>query len=441
MSTTAPSDEFADALLQFSRLVDPKFVEALQPAGVMAIYTPWVVVWLMIYQRLQQNASLQSAVGELLKIVGELSENKRVREGQLSANTSAYSRARSRLELTVADKIAERVFDSMIHNMTPTLAGRHVFTLDGTTLSLSSAKELRERWPAAPNQHGPGVWPICHAVMAHEVSNGFALRPEVGAMFGPDAMSELKLAIRLLPRIPAKSVLMADRNFGIFRFVHAAVNAAHDVLTRLTGPRFKAMVCSAESLGPGRWQLCWRPSKTERRKSPEIPADAKVQIYLHEFVGFSGKTMWVATTLDISTEQVAAKYAERWNGETDIRQLKKTLQADAMRGTTPDMVLKELAISMVTFNLVLQVRRLAAASANLSPRRISFANTHALVTTMLLSAETLTAAEWEKRFAMVLRGVAQRKLPNRPNRSYPRQVLTRSQKYPKRRPDDKAAPK
>jgi hypothetical protein len=55
-------------------------------------------------------------------------------------------------------------------------------------------------------------------VLAHELASGAALRPEVGAMYGPAADSEVALAVRLIPRIPAKSVLMADRNFGVFGF-------------------------------------------------------------------------------------------------------------------------------------------------------------------------------------------------------------------------------
>lgn len=54
-------------------------------------------------------------------------------------------------------------------------------------------------------------------MLANDLDTGLMIRPEIGAMYGADADSELALALRLLPRIPAKSLLMADRNFGVSR--------------------------------------------------------------------------------------------------------------------------------------------------------------------------------------------------------------------------------
>ena len=427
------AEDVASALVQFRNLIDPEMLEELQPSGPSTVYTAWVTVWLLVYQRLYANASLQSAVAEVTKIVEGVSSNKRVQDQTLSLNTSTYSRARSRLKVVVADAVADHVFKTLIEATPPSVGDRRVFVIDGTTLSLQSNKRLREQWPAGTNQHGPGTWPICHLALAHELASGSAVRPEVGAMYGPEAVSEVELAIRMLPRIPAKSVLMADRNFGVFCFVHGAVRAGHDVLTRLTKSRFDALMRSAQPTGPGQWALCWKPSHSDRRAHPDLLVDAELQIWLHEFVGFSGQKIWIATTIDAGVDQLAELYAKRWDIETDIRQLKKTLQCEALRGKSVAMVLKELAIAMVSYNLVVQVRRIAANRVNLPPRRISFTGVWSLVTIILLSPNDWTAEEWQRRFEWVLRGAAQRKLPNRPGRSYPREILPRRRKYPERR--------
>lgn len=226
LASQSPADlDLAAAMMQFRQLVDPAMLDELQPSGAMAVYTPWVIVWLLVYQRLHSNASLTTAVAELLNVAGELSTNKRVHEGKLSSNSGAYSQARSRLAVSVADKVADHVFETLITTAPTALAGRRTFVLDGTTLSLSSNAKLRERWPAGKNQHGPGTWPIAHLLLAHEMETGVALRPEVGAMYGPNAESELALAQRLMLRLPARSVLLADRNFGVFAMAYAAVTA------------------------------------------------------------------------------------------------------------------------------------------------------------------------------------------------------------------------
>jgi hypothetical protein len=428
------AEELAAALEKFRTLLDPAMVDALQPCGPATVYTAWVTVWLLVYQRLHANATLESAVAELLKIIGGISSNKRVREQTLSANTSTYSLARSRLNVAVTDAVADHVFATIIAASPPSLVERRVFVIDGTTLALESNDRLRKHWPPGENQHGPGTWPICHLAVAHELASGAVVRPEVGAMYGPEAVSEVELAIRMLPRIPAKSLLMADQNFGVFNFAYAAVTAGHGVVTRLTRSRFQAMKRSAQLIAPGRWLLSWKPSHWERRAHPDLPADAEIQVHLHEFVGFSGKTMWIMTTLlDISVEVLAELYAKRWSVETDIRQLKRTLQCDRLRGRSPEMIMKELAMAMVSYNLVVQVRRIAAEGVHLPPRRLSFSGVWSLVTTILLSSNDWTADEWLERFEWVLRGAAQRKLPHRPGRSYPREILPRGNKFPKRR--------
>ena len=434
--TTRPSAastaELAAAMKQYRTLVDPVMIDALQPSAPATVYTSVVTVWLLVYQRLHQNASLQSAVVELLNVADAFSSNKRVREGTLSANTSSYSRARSRLKGTVTDAVADHVFTTIVAATPPSFGDRRVFVLDGTTLSLQSNDRLRERWPAGKNQHGPGVWPICRLVLAHELSSGAALRPEVGAMYGPHADSEQALAVRLMPRIPANSVLMADRNFGVFGFFHAAVDAGHDVLTRLTKVRFESLKRSAQLVSPGRWSLCWKPTRADRKTHPNLPVDAEVQVWLYEFVGFSGQTLWIASTREAEVKQLADLYAQRGTIETDIRQLKSTLDCEALRGQSVEMILKELSMAMVSYNLVVQVRRIAAERAKVPPRRLSFTGVWSLVTILLLSPNDWTAEEWQKRFEQVLRGAAQRKIPNRPHRSYPRTVIPRGRKFPNR---------
>ena len=85
----------------------------------------------------------------------------------------------------------------------PTRGKRRVFLLDGTTLQLAHTPELCDDFPPAGNQHGVSHWPILQLVVAHELSTGLALRPEFGPMYGPEATSELALALRVLPRLPA----------------------------------------------------------------------------------------------------------------------------------------------------------------------------------------------------------------------------------------------
>ena len=419
----------------FARLLSPAWVNALDPAGPSAVYTPYVVTWLLVFQRLHANASLADAVAEFLTAfpAAATPDVKRTRDGTLSANTGGHSRARSRLAPAAARAVADRIAGVLLAARPPSWRGRRVVLLDGTTLRLAPTAELRAAYPPAANQHGASHFPVLHLVAAHELESGLALRPEFGPMYGPAAASELALTLRLLPRLPAGCILLADRNFGVFAVAHAAAASGRAVLVRLSGPRFRQLRRQAAPAGPGSWSVLWRPSRWDRAGHPGLPADAAVPGWLHTVVLPTGEPLWLFTTVDASAAELAGLYRRRWDMEGDIRDIKQTLAMDRLAGRGAAMAEKELLLGVVAYNLVNQVRRLAAARAGAEPRRLSFAGTWSLVKAFLAAlAAGLPAAEWERRFEAVLRWAGQRKLAERPGRSAPRTVLPNRRKFPTR---------
>jgi hypothetical protein len=422
----------------FGQLLRPEFLNALDPPDPSAVYTPYVVVWLLVYQRLHGNASLNDAVAELLTNFPRhaLPDCKRTRADQLSANTGAYSRARSRLPCDVATTAADRAAQLLLDATPSAFNGRDVFFLDGTTLQLAHTAQLCQAFPPAKNQRGTSHRPILHALVAHELATGLAVRPEFGPMYGPSAVSELGLALRIVPRLPPDAILLADRNFGVFALAHAAQSGGRQTVVRLTEKRFRMLVKAATPEGAGRWSLTWEPSRWDRKSHPELSADARVRGWLVEVAVNPELTLWLFTTLDEPGAELAELYRRRSDVETDIRDLKQTLSMDRLSGKSREMVQKELVLGVLSYNLVNQVRRLAAARARVEPRRLSFAGTWSLVRGLLGALSNgLPEDQWSEQFDRVLRWAGQRKLPNRPtHRSYPRAVLPRRTPFPIRKP-------
>jgi hypothetical protein len=418
---------------RFRSLLDADAIDAAQDHSPASVYTPFVTVCLMVHQRLRGNASLEEAVVLWKQQCAAVPAHPRRR---LSANSGAYSRARTRLDLELAENVADHVFQTLVSATPPSCAGRRVFLVDGTTFSLASEEALRAIYPPASNQHGQSVWPILHAAVAHELSSGCAVLPEIGAMYGPDAVSEVTLATRLLLRLPARSILLADRAFGIFAFAFAARQAGHDVITRLTQSRFGALKRRAALVGPGRWELDWTPTKADRTSHPDLPADASLRVQLSEAEGTDAQgqptKLWFMTTLretDLTGPEVADIYRQRLHVETDIRDVKVALKMNELRGRSDPMLRKELALGMVAYNLVIQIRRLAAKKAGVAPRRLSFKGAWSLVQPLLLP-NNWTPRQYMAQFEETLRGCIERALPKRPGRSYPRKLLRRGTKYP-----------
>jgi hypothetical protein len=439
---TSPLDREPAALQPFrvfDQIVPRDLLEPLQ-TGHQGIFSPWVIVWLMVFQRLHQNASLSRAVAELR--LGEVAESlpdcKRVRDGAISVNTGGYSQARSDLPLDAAVRVTDHVFETLAASQKPAWVGRRAFLLDGTTLSATNTPELVDCFPPGENQHGRSHWPVVHLVTAHDLASGFAARPEWGAMYGPQAVSEATLCRRLLGRLGPPAVILADRNFGIFSVAHAAARAGHDVVFRLKDDRWDRMVAAAVPAGPGQWLLEWRPSRWDRKAHPELPADAVVRGRLIEVTverdGESVRLRLFTTEMTAAAEEAADFYALRWTVETDIRDVKQTLQLHRPSGRSVDIVSKEILLGVVAYNLVIQVRRMAAGRAGIEPRRLSFKRVLDLVQAYcggLSQASDVNA--WADRFERLLDSAAQCRLPVRKKaRSYPREVIPRYRGFPSR---------
>jgi hypothetical protein len=429
----------------FRSVLPPALLNDLDRKAPQAAYTPWVVTWLLVFQRLHGNATLNDAVAEFVLRFPDhaLPDCQRARQHTLSANTGAYSAARSALAVRVLLWAADNAYRSLVGTYPPSWHGRRAFLLDGSTAQLAPTPELRAAYPPAANQHGNSAWPILHLAVAHELQSGLAVLPQFGPKYGPDAVSELTLSCGLLQRLPPGSILLADRNFGVFAFAWAAVQAKHDVLTRLTQPRFKAMRKRDRRLSAGKWELCWRPSAWDRKAHPDLPAGAEVTGWLHEVKVSERLTLWLFTTLAATGEALAQLYHRRQDVETDIRELKETLKLGELRGKSVAMVEKEMVAGVLAYNLAVQVRRLAAVRVNVQPRQLSFAGVWSLLKAFAAGLhEGKPAVQAEEEFARLLRAAGQRKLPHRTaGRSYPREVLPRGRKFPTRkRPKQVATP-
>ena len=403
-----------------------------------------LVIWLMMVQYLDRKATLSTAVQQVVQMRPSvlLSNHKRLREGTVSAHTGAYSDARQRMPLEVAEKVADRVFEHLLPRR-EALPGwdRQVFIVDGSTLELPHTPELVKCYPPATNQHGTSHWPVMEILVAQELTSGIAGRPCWGPMYGPQAVSEQSLTEQILERLPDHAVFMGDINFGVFSVAFATTQRGHDVLLRLKADRAEVIGRGGPALTSGTdRQVVWRPSPQERKKHPNLPADACVRgrLIVQQVSASNGDVvmLYLFTTLDLSVDQLLQLYGDRWNVETDLRSLKQTLNLQMLRCQSADMIAKELILAITGYNLVRAVMNVAAQQNGLNPRRLSFSRSQDVVNAALPGLEAAgSPQEYQIRLQRMLRLVASCKLPDRSSRATtPRQSWGHSRKFPKRQP-------
>lgn len=425
--------EFDSAFEQLAELVDLSEADEILPSSPQTVYTASVVLWLLIVQRLKKGCSLMDAVKHLLDTTPDLlPDNKRVEEKTLSSNTGAYSNGRARLTKDVVLWLAETVAQTLIDASPASFHGHRVFLFDGTTITLEPESELREVFPPASNQYGDSPWPLVHLVVAHELESGAALPPEVGAKNGPNAVSETSLISDHLRRIPDGSVILADSAYGIFRVAHAAHEANKHYVLRLTKARFRSRKRQATLVaeGPGwqTWNLQWKPTSKERKNNPQLPDDAELSVRIHAIDIGNGKMLYLVSDLPHDAGELAELYTRRWDVETDISNLKVVLDMENIRAKSEDMFYKVLMTSVVAYNLTSQFRRQAAEQAKVHPRRLSFTRTWSTFRTFLLKKISSRPEKWREKYRRALEIAKKDKIPNRPGRSYPREVYKRRPK-------------
>ena len=397
------------------------------------MYSTSIVLWMLVYQRMNRDSSLEAAVKMLLETSPSfLPQNKRVDEGTLSPNTGAYSRARKRLPLDAAYCMADRVSQSLIEATEPSFEGRRGFLLDGTTITLAPEPALLKAFPPASNQHGESAFPTALLVVAHELASGAALQPIVGAMYGENAVSETALVRDAIAQMPEDGITVADAGFGIFSVAWEAHQARRDFLLRLTRQRFMAMCRKATAVERDArsttYSLTWRPSAKEIRNHPEWPQNPALDVRLHEIKIHDSLTLYLVSSLPHSAECLSNLYRRRVDIEIDIRNIKVVLKTENIAARSVSMFHKELMASMVAYNLVIQFRRQAAKLADVPPRRLSFKRTWTTFKTRLWSKIFTDAAECRIQYRKVLASAAKEKLPNRPDRSYERETYNKRDK-------------
>lgn len=411
------------------------------------LFTPLIVVWCFIFQRLNADHSLDAVVSHVSSgAVDPLDERDRspVSERIRSESTAAYSKARKRIPLAVLKGVTQHFAQAAEQHLDggALWRGHPVVLLDGTTLLLRPEAELVKHYGQACNQHGIAYWVLMRVVAAFSLQTAVLL----GVAEGPRLESEQSLAKTVLSQLAPQSVCVGDSNFGVFSVAQAARHYDLCTLLRLTACRAKAL--AKRTLHPDDdLPIRWAPSSDDRcdPQMSEEPIAGRLLYVRLERDGFRPIALYFFTTLlDASSYPLAELvmlYGRRWHAELDLRYVKSTLDMELLTAKSVEMARKELWASLASYNLVRVCMAMAAREAGLTPLDLSFTKCWRRVRQISCS---LPPTDTPDALATLLRRLLARlakcRLQSRvPFRVEPRAVRRRSIQYPPLKgPRDKA---
>jgi hypothetical protein len=409
------------------------------------IYSARVVIWMMINQRLHPQGTLASSVEQLVqgRFDPLLSQCKRVQEKKIALSTGGYCQARQHLPKLLVSRSMDELIERLRSRLVESGAQlpQRVYLLDGSSLQLEHEPELVKAYPPTRNQHGESHWPMMRIVVLHDLETGLAEHPYWGPLHGRQAVSEQALAERAMQHVPAGSVIVGDRNFGIFSTVYSAQQQGLPVVVRLTAARAKSRSLMGGPISrEGEYPSCWRPSRWDG-KGRNWPDDACVEGRVIAWrVGRGKHRQWLYlfTTWSRPAEEVVALYGRRWNIETDLRSLKRTVRLQRIVAQSADMMEKELLAAVMAYNLVRAIMFLAAQRAKIDARQLSFTYACNIVLDgypKILAARG--AKQQQQELATIIDLVGRCRLPQRSkHRSFPRAVWGRGYHFPARREEN-----
>lgn len=311
-----------------------------------------------------------------------------------------------------------------------------VLAVDGALLRTPDTPELREHFGSgntATDRQTP--FPMMRLVALMNVRSHVIL----DAQLGPYRRSEMRLADEFLQQIPDHSVTLFDKAFWSADLLLGVATAGENRHWLI--PARKGLV-SEERVRYGKQDRLLRMtvSAQARKRNPELPTHWEVREVSYER---QGKLKTVLTSLPAdrySAKAVADLYQERWEIELGFRDIKSSLQQNAvtLRSKKVELIYQEVWGLLLSYNVIRREASQAAVAFGRSASEIRFKSVaHYIAVQLIVMAAANPISATGRRLTELRAGIGGLFLDRRPRPTRPRTMKISKTRYPVNR---KAAP-
>lgn len=355
-----------------------------------------------------------------------------------SSNTASYCEARCQLPVEMLQAVHRSLCEQLDANLPERLRWRGLRPLaeDGTSAQMPDTPANREFWhyPSGPSE-GCG-FPVVRLGGLVDLSHG-GLRDFACSDLDT---SELRAHEKLQERhLGPGDLLIADRLYSGFELI-AGLRAKGIHFVGRTHQARKIDFRKGRKIGPDERVVVW----TKPRQAPKgsrldaagweaLPDSMEVRIIRRKGPDRQGKTKvrYVVTTLldpdAYPADEVASLYLHRWEIEVRFRDIKTTLGMEMLRTKSPGMVVREILMHMIVYNLVRLLMLKAGVTCGVNHRRLSFRGVQQVLHSCRKAFDGLGARPILRKVEIqeMWRRIAERFVVERPGRNEPRRVKRR----------------
>jgi hypothetical protein len=390
--------------LPFSSVLDAEsirqiFSEEEAFFGQDDIFSTEIVLWAFLAQTLRdgKGSACAAAVADIATHL--------LQTGQQppSGDTGDYCRARAKLNVAALQRLVRQSGRQLEQAADPSWLwkGRHAKLVDGFTFTMPDTPANQAAFPQQKSQR-PGIgFPIARACAVLSLATASLCDIAIGPYKGKET-GELALLRRMLTTFDQQDVAVFDRYYGSYMMVAMLIGQGTNVCARLH-PRRASDFRRGRRLGPDDHLMTWsRPNK------PDWMSDEQYET--------------IPEKLELRELRFQIK--------EDILQIKQTLNLDHLRCKSPEMVSRELWVTLLAYNLIRKLIATAAAVHDKQPRCLGFTLACQTVLASWMLFSTGSCSDAAAMQAHLLASIAANKVANRPGRIEPRVLKRRRHRYP-----------
>jgi hypothetical protein len=265
----------------------------------------------------------------------------------ISLNTAGYSKARKRLPIQLTASFFESSKISDAKNNYSHWHNLKVLEADGTYLQLQDTSKIREKYPAKNDK--PEEYPLALLEGIIERGTGQVFNYKLSNRF----VSELQLLNELLNDIPKGHILLMDDLYNCYEILSKCIKKGiHFVV-----PAKRKRNCKViRSYGKGDDIIeITKPKTRSKWANDNEPLLSKIILRRINCVSPDGKEYTLFTSVldeNIDKGDIQMLYLSRWDIEVSIREIKTIMDINILRSKTPEMLEKELNVSLTAYNLI-----------------------------------------------------------------------------------------
>jgi len=383
------------------------------------IYTHKQTLSMFLTQSLNKDSSCQKIVN-----------NVAFTQTSCSVSTGAYCKARKRLdEIMIIDMCKSLALknEKRVKNNWK-FRGKNIYLVDGTTITMPDTIYNQEKYPQSTTQKNGLGFPICRIVGIISLATGSIIDVAVSPYSGKGS-AEQALLRSMLNNFKKGDIILADAIYSTYSLITYLIEKGIDIVFVQNGARSKKTdFTKGKYLGKDDHLITIKKPTVKPEWMDENIFQNKPKEFIIRELKVGDKIL-ITTMLcskKVSSKTIKNLYKQRWNIEVDFRNIKSTLGLISFSCKTPQMVMKEMWIYFLAYNMIRTIMLDSAIYNKIFPRQISFKHTLQLIESYILLKTNFNISIYK----YLLYLVGKKIVGNRKGRIEPRALKRRPNKMP-----------